>query len=106
ASLLTACCASRGLAECDDAGSKTERRVERLGLLLQILATGFASRAEGLANVGEVAERDGGLLSDPSPCRGNRLGGPRFRSRTNNPCEGRKPQPLMRCGANERHAVG
>jgi hypothetical protein len=37
--------------------------LERLGLLLQLRAAGFAGRAERLADVSQVAERDRGLLS-------------------------------------------
>jgi hypothetical protein len=50
--------------------SEVEHRgLECLGLLLQFLASGFPGRAEGLADVGEVAERDSGLLSHRSWCR-------------------------------------
>ena len=39
-------------------------RLQRLGGLLTIFATGFASGTQHLPNIGEVAERDRGLLSN------------------------------------------
>ena len=50
------------------------QRVECLDLLLQFLTSGFAGSAERFADIGEVAERDCGLLSNRPLCGGNGLG--------------------------------
>ena len=93
---------------CVDCASEIEQwGLERLGLLLQLFTTGFASGTQRLANIGEVAERDRGLLSDwllGGMNRWNRCSFPG--GRAHHGYGWREPERMGCGGADKRHTVG